>query len=192
MREAELIPEPPNDILIDGPPIKEDNLQCKQCHSWLPMNGRFFDHDRRNKSGFRDTCKQCRAEERKVQADKEILKRIGEVDAGAAEFLEKLAAADTKSTPELRELAQSMMHAFGGAEGFAKHYLGNFLAAKPGSTTRQKALDRIMTMMEKMALSGKGSMDDMTDDEIRDELASRIERAGLKVLSVDEDGDEVA
>src|SRR5690606_13712783 len=101
----------------------------------------------------------------------------------AAEVLDKLDLATVMqlanakpggtAIPHAAEIYQNVMALLGGVQGFAMHYVGNLVAAKPGSQTRERMLTGMVKLSQAVSDQNKVAMPtELMDDE---QLAKAIE-----------------
>lgn len=85
---------------------------------------------------------------------------------------------DPNNLPHIASVLENLMRAFGGVEGFSRHVALNYLAAKPGSLTRNKMLQSIMSMAVKVSESGaaKVPLELLDDSDIEREIEKRARR----------------
>ena len=110
-----------------------------------------FDRDAQRADGFRDTCRDCRAEQRiqaKLERDENAnSQRIQEMEQQNLEALDSLSSGGAFN-PHSEELAEALMIPFGGVNGFAKNIYATYLCAPPGSARRVKILDMVVKLIQ--------------------------------------------
>jgi thiol-disulfide isomerase/thioredoxin len=157
---------------------------CGKCQKELPKSTDFFDRDQGKEDGFKNWCKACRSERRtlaEAQKAAEIMKTLDmSVVANLAE-----AKPGGSTVPHAAEIYQCAMALMGGVQGFAMHYVGNLMAAKPGSQTRERMLTGLVKLGTAVSDSNKVQMPTelMSDDEFEKEFQRREER--LRVIPVE-------
>lgn len=156
--------------------------QCVLCGEWMPMSGHYFDADRSSPTGFRGDCKQCRAENRKARENSRLDERIQRLEETALTFIDKVSTTNVHVPVEVDNVAEELLYVFGGPRGFAQHVLANYLSAKPGSSVRQKALDRIITLFERVDQRTGGALAQKSSEELKDELERRLTQTGLRIV----------
>lgn len=170
------MPLPPD---VEGlPPISGSKVCTGKCRAELPASAMHFDRDRSQPDGFKSVCKMCRAEQAQENENREIAERVDKLDSQSAKLLEMVTQPGAK-VPHLNELFERVMEVYGGAAGFAKHYLANYLMAPPGSAVRQKHLDAVIRMGVQVTTSGgaRKPLDIMSDEELEklaNEQAKRL------------------
>lgn len=166
-----------------GPVTDEQGQQqCVSCGEFLPMSGHYFDADRSSTTGYRADCKQCRAEDRKGKENRRLDERIQRLEETALTFIEKVATTNVHVPVEVDAVAEEVLYVFGGPRGFAQHILANYLSAKPGSPVRQKTLDRIVTLFERVDQKTGGVLAQKSSEELKEELERRLNQTGLRIV----------
>lgn len=158
--------------------------ECLECKESLPVNANYFDRDRGNVNGFKHICKECRAEKRDRDEESEVAKRIKQFDHKALLALEKIIEGQGSAVPHIAEILQRMMEVFGGASGYARHTMNQFLACPPGTAQRTKVLQIISAMTTKVSELGAAKVprELMTDEELERCIEERIKRvAGPRI-----------
>lgn len=177
------LPSPGEEMGTSLAYVKDGQQLCDTCGEWLPLNGHYWHAHRDSDTGYRQTCKQCRTEDARDQKNRAVARRVEKLDAAAAELIDRVSMGQFRQSPDLIQMATEVLFAFGGPEGYAQHLLANYLSAKPGSPVRQKTLDRVLTLMERMHAAGiKTAYDQMTNEELAEELQRRLDRGKLKKL----------
>lgn len=161
--------------------------ECLECHERLPITANYFDRDRGNTSGFKHTCKVCRSAKRDRAEEEEIQKRVRAFDSNAMKALEKILEGEGSAVPHIAELLQRMMQVFGGASGFARHTMNQFLSAAPGSSQRTKMLQIISAMTTKVSELGAAKVprELMTDEDLEKAIEERTKRM-LRIANMPE------
>ena len=150
---------------------------CGKCGYELPKNSDNFDKDSSKSDGFKNWCKKCREEKRKM----------ARLDNAAAvlETLDKsmIAAITTQkpggtNIPHQAEMYQVLMSMMGGVQGWAMHWLAQYTASAPGSQTRERMLGQMQKMAAAVSDSNKVQMpaDLMSDEDLDAEIKKREER----------------
>ncbi len=166
---------------------------CGKCQKELPATADHFDRDREKPDGLKGWCKQCRKERAELDTLKEQAAMIETLDkAVLANLME--AKPGGSMTPHQLEFYQCLTAMFGGAQGAAMHWMGTFIASKPGSQTRERLLGQYSRLMEACSESSKVSPppDLMSDEELaasiaRDEERMRRNESKLKAIEGDTD-----
>lgn len=160
-------PEGPSLMDLAGRELQaaQEGRRCEECGVCYPLTDK---HWHREGLGFRRVCKICRnrvERERELFARNELIKSIDEKAMG---FLSLAAEQGGSALPHSSEVFQLVLMAVGGPSGLARLYVSNMLAAKPGSPVRQKALDRILSMSERLSEGGHAEKDTehLTEEEL--------------------------
>lgn len=150
---------------------------CMECGEGYEMPEKHFDKDATKPDGLRTTCKTCRAEKDLKKEDNRIAKIVDDMDQHSVELLMGLAGSGS-DVPHSAEIFQTLLRVFGGMDGFAQHYMLQYLSAKPGSQIRQRMLDTIIKLGMKVTDSGAAQLpvEMMGDEDIERELARRTKR----------------
>jgi len=163
----------------EGPPDSDELVSCSCCLHDLPLTKEFFDYDAHRPNGFRGVCKKCRSENHKKKRDTQVKEKLEALDTQAMGAMQALVEGGS-DVPHVAEVFQRIMEGFEGVGGFAKHFLGTYLAAKPGSTTRQKMIDSVLRLAAKVSESGASQIPvDLLGDE---DLQQELERRARKLL----------
>ena len=174
--------EIPNAPTVAGlSPVMDETKPCSKCQEYLPKTASYFDRDNHAADGFRDICKQCRAENKQLEENKEIAERVDRLDEATAKVLDIILSDNYTPLPHVGEVYQSLIGVFGGAQGYAQHFMANYLMAKPGSSTRQKQLDTILRMSMKATELGaaKKPLEMMTEEELEKLAKEQIKRLAV-------------
>lgn len=148
---------------------------CARCAEELPIEA--FDRDASKPDGYKSHCKKCRAaalESRRLQQAGQVLQ---ELQNG---LIRNLAHSKPggPDLPHIAEVCQSIIHLFGGVDGMAQQFLANYIAAKPGSLTRERMLSNLMKMNAVVSDSKKVEMpvELMSDQDLQAEIEERKKR----------------
>ena len=148
---------------------------CTNCGKQKAIG--FFDKDRTRDDGHKDTCKPCRADLRKLALIEDRDPEVDQLEIDARETLATLSGGGS-ITPKSEELVEAMMKPWGGVDGFAKYNFATYLAAKPGSPTRERILSRIMDVVERHNTREQttGSLEDMDNQSVNNVLVEALKR----------------
>ena len=107
---------------------------CTHCGDQKPLSD--FHRDSNNADGFKNQCKDCRAE---IHAEKGegLDPRIAAIEEQALQALDQLAAGGTVN-PHTEDVIDSMMRFCGGIDGFIRRVNSNYYASPAGSQQRTK------------------------------------------------------
>lgn len=92
-----------------------------------------------------------------------------------------------EGVPNVGVVTEDMMTAFGGSRGFALQYAANYLAAEPGSATRQRILSDINRSVAKASELGYAQkpLELLSDEELEEYLEEKIRRSGANIVDVE-------
>lgn len=137
-----------------APMSEKRSQQCLgDCARMLPLTDDWFHRDDSRDSGFRSVCKECRAKDKRVKEGKKVLDDMDKYDRALINTLDLMSSGGS-DCPHIAEVFQHVMRIAGGAQGYAKQVWATYLAANPGSATRQKILANIGTLMNQVTESG--------------------------------------
>lgn len=158
--------------------VPEGMVTCTSCGMELPQTAKYFDRDNSKDSGFRNVCKQCRAEKKKREENAEVIAAAKKLDDHAVKFL-KLAGEDkTNGVPHMASLCEEVLAVFGGTKGYARHLMSTYLNAEAGGMIRQKILSAAQQLVVKTTEGGYAQvpLDQMTEDDLQSSIAEMEER----------------
>lgn len=159
----------------------DETKLCSTCQMNLPRTASYYDRDNHSPDGYRAMCKQCRAEKSREDELREISERVERLDEATARVLDVILSDNYTPLPHVGEVYQSLIGVFGGAQGYAQHFMANYLMAKPGSSTRQKQLDTILRMSMKATELGaaKKPLEMMSEEELEKLAKEQIKRLAV-------------
>ena len=162
---------------------------CSACRDVFPLTESHFHRDSHSPDGFRDECIQCRAEKRKKKDDEAIDERLKMLDKAALNMLGHVAVKDYSKLPHIGEVFECLMRVFGGAQGYAEHFLGTYLTAGPGSQQRVKLLNVMAMMANQVTQSGAAKVpkEYLSDEDIDREIKEGFLRIAQCVDAKDKD-----
>lgn len=160
---------------------------CGQCCEQKPANEDHFDKDGSKNDGFRNWCKECRKNKQEM---KRLKNAANVIEAMDAELLKGITQSKNggSNVPHIAQVAEAWIQILGGHQGVAQHLASTYLAAKPGSQTRERLLGQLLKMIAGLSDSNKVSMpaELMSDEDIDRELARRAERAQVFTVAPEE------
>ncbi len=148
--------------------------KCKgPCQRELELED--FDRDSSKPDGYKAWCKDCRKVDQRSEAKSDIDKAIENLDAKAL-LLIKGAAGGT-NLPHQTEALEKIVEILGGVGGFAAYYVGNIVAADPGSVTRERMLNKILSAIQLCSDDAKVQKPRhlMSDEELRERSIKLLE-----------------
>ena len=157
--------------------INMSSKECRQCSVIYPITKEFWHRDNSSTDGFRHTCKMCRAEDLEDKRKEEIDSRLKKLEEGGFDLLDKLVQGGS-NVPHMAETFQRIMEAFGGPGGFAQQLIATYYRATPGSQQRQRILDSIMRLNNKVSESGAAqkSLEELSNEELDQEIEKSIQQ----------------
>ena len=163
-------------------------FECDTCGEDLPLDASHFDRKHDTPTGFRTTCKVCRAENRRnngLQAkspglnktEKELDEQLEKLEGDSVQLLKAFTPGASSRVPHTAEMWESVARIFGGADGLARHIYSNYLAAGVGSVKRIGILSQAIKLGMEVTRSGDATkpIDMMTDDELVQALDGILE-----------------
>lgn len=175
----------PDEVEIPEVEAKKTHRRCTACGKLKPLTVEFWNRDDTKSEGFREMCKVCRAKRRRDSQSKQALtegeQALSVVDRDAAILLntiiESKQGLPTSTLPHIATMFEKLMEVFGGAEGFAQHFMHNFLMAAPGSQQRQRMMDSMMRLGIKTTEAGSAKipLELLSEDDLEREIAKRME-----------------
>lgn len=150
---------------------------CGKCQKEFPRNADWFDRDKDKVDGFKRWCKQCRKERREVKELEQSHALVKTLDAAVVANLSE-ARPGGSVTPHQLEFYQCLTTLFGGVQGAAMHWMATFIAAQPGSQTRERLLGQYNKLMIACSDSNKISPPPelMSDEELNTAISRDEER----------------
>lgn len=137
---------------------------------------------------YSSVCRECLAKKKELKQAKEVKQFVRDMDIAQLNmlraFVSDVRPKEIRSTPHLIEVFQETVRIFGGARGYAQQLMAQYIAAPAGGLIRQKCLDTFFQMVKiSSQLNYVRNPDDMSDDDLKQELLESGTRLGL--LSVD-------
>lgn len=178
-------------LLVRAPEVPDGEKLCDECGTQFPATADYFHRDAYKEDGLKATCRSCRSKRNIVSEDGAIATRLKKMELESAELLDQLTSGGS-SIPHQAELLECLVHAMGGVQGFSKHVMATYLAATPGSATRQKLLDMIVKLTIKVTEHGDANLpvELMTDDDLEKELQRKLMRVKAFKAAAEDDAVE--
>lgn len=163
---------------FSNPPV-----ECADCRFQCGYN-EAFDNFERVAGGFAPTCKACDQKREVANVMRTRRDAIKALDAYALNQLAK-AKPGGATAPHISALLAELTSLGGGVQGMAAHWWATFLAAKPGSATRQKMMQQYIAVVQGATQLGgtKIPVNQMDEEELEQELAAR----GMAVMRYKEE-----
>ncbi len=159
-----------DDIL--GPQIQ--SRQCDTCGNVFDLTPKFFPRRPGTQSTFRPSCKKCWRE-------KARRKKLNKIEGQAVDKFVSKVLSGGANVPHTAELLESMMHLFGGVNGFASMAMKQYWDAAPGSRIRSSVLEMVVRLATKNTEQGgaKKPIQLYSEEELEQEINQRLEQAVL-------------
>jgi hypothetical protein len=153
---------------------KPQTRQCEQCKKVLPLLPKFFPRVPGTQSTYQFNCKKCKAE-KKRQA------KLKTIEAKAVDAYISRSVSGGSSIPHTAELLESIMHNFGGTNGFANLVMKQYFESPPGGRIRNSILEMVVRLASKNTEQGgaKKPIDLYSEEELETEINKRLEQAVL-------------
>lgn len=153
---------------------KTPTRQCDTCGNVYDLTPKFFPRRPGTQSTFRPSCKKCWRE----QARK---KKLNKIEAKAVDAFVTRVVSGGANVPHTAELLESLMHLFGGVNGFASMAMKHYWDAKPGSRIRSSVLEMVVRLATKNTEQGgaKKPIQLYSEEELEKEINHRLEQAVL-------------
>lgn len=153
-------------------PPEHTSRQCDSCGKVKPLDPTKYARIPGTQNAYRLTCRRCQ----KVQARKKKLDAIesSAVDAYIGRILKGGA-----NVPHTAELLESLMHYFGGTNGFASLAMKQYWDSAPGSRMRNSVLEMIVRLATKNTEQGgaKKPIQLYSEEELEQEIDARLKQA---------------
>jgi len=166
--------------------IDADKVQvCRLCSNPYPLTEDFYHKDEREPLGFQLACKECRKLESSSTENRRVRAVMHDLEGDVIENLGRAALRDSSKVPSAASLYESIISHFGGADQFAKHFVADYLAAKPGSAIREKMLRGVVNLSVSVTKAGMADEDvsKLTDKELQERQAEIERQLGQRVMA---------
>lgn len=147
--------------------------QCVSCKSVLPeTKEHFVPVERADGDALSYTCIECN-ERAKRSAKMAVIEKT------AVEHLLEVATTGGSKIPHTAEVLESIMHYFGGTNGFASVLLKQYFDSPPGSRIRSGVLEMILRLTAKNTEQGgaRKPLQLYSEEELEEEIDERIRQA---------------
>jgi len=126
----------------------------------------------------RSRCGPCHRQYRRTRKTRQKKNNLQELEKVAIRRFLGEASAGGENIPHSAELLERCMEYFGGSSGFAALVVKQYFDSPAGSSTRTKLLETLVRLTLKNTEMGgaKKPMEQWTDEELEDELNSRLRR----------------
>lgn len=151
-----------------------ETRQCDSCMRVLPLDKKHFPHIRGGTISFQKTCRKCKVKQKR---ERELAKLEGQA---VDQFIARTVSGGS-NIPHTAELLESLMHYFGGANGFASIVMKQYFESPPGGRIRNSILEMIVRLASKNTEQGgaKKPIQLYSEDELEAEINKRLEQAVL-------------
>lgn len=158
---------------MNHPSLSDVPILCKDC-GFSCGHAAAFEYFERVNGAFADYCMACQNKRQVAEVIKTRRKLMKQIDAVALAALANAKPGGTNA-PHLATLLSEITRLFGGSEGFAAHFVGTYLNAKPGSPVRQRLLGQYLNLAAGTTATGKAALpvETMTDEELAEALEER-------------------
>lgn len=165
--------------------IAAKDRQCISCQHVKTLVPKYWRRYGGENGDFKTTCKVC---ERKAHT----ARKMDRIERKAVEHMLDSVAIGGSNIPHTAELLESIMHYFGGANGFASMLLKQYFESPPGSRVRNSVLEMIVRLAAKNTEQGgaKKPIQLYSEEELEQEIDNRIRqvanlvKTGGKVINV--------
>lgn len=170
---------------MSHPGLSDTPINCSDC-GFSCNHATAFEYFERTADGFSNRCIACHNKHQIAEAVKTRRQLMRQVDAVALATLAKAKPGGTNA-PHLATLLAEITRLFGGAEGFAMHFVSTYLSSKPGSPVRQRLLGQYLNLAAGTTATGKAALpvEQMSDEELAEALAERREAAARVAMPVE-------
>lgn len=145
--------------------------QCTECLQVMPRDPKYFPRVVGCTVTLQMICRKCK----KGLKRKKALNRL---EGAAVEAFIAKSVTGGANIPHTAELLESLMHYFGGVNGFASMTMKQFYDAPPGSRMRSGVLELVARLAAKNTEQGgaRKPIQLYTEEELQDEIDKRIEQ----------------
>ena len=165
--------------------IAAKDRQCISCQRVKSLTPKYWRRYGGENGDFKTTCKAC---EQKARASR----RMDRIERKAVDHMLASVAIGGSNIPHTAEMLESIMHYFGGANGFASMLLKQYFESPPGSRIRTSVLEMIVRLAAKNTEQGgaKKPIQLYSEEELEQEIDNRIRqvaslvKTGGKVIDV--------
>lgn len=148
--------------------------QCETCGKVYPLTRKNFAGLPGTQNAYQVNCRKCRAEMKRKKA-------LEQLEGRAVSSFIKRTVSGGSNIPHTAELLESMMHYFGGANGFASMVMKQYFESAPGGRIRNSILEMMVRLTAKNAEMGgaKKPIQLYSEEELEAEINKRLEQAVL-------------
>ena len=148
--------------------------QCDKCGNVYDMTNKHFPRVPGTQNTFQTTCRKCKAEIRRR-------KKLDKVERCAVDVYIGRVLSGGANVPHTAEMLESIMHYFGGVNGFASMAMKQYWDSAPGSRMRSSLLEMVVRLATKNTEQGgaKKPIQLYSEEELENEINKRLEQAVL-------------
>lgn len=145
---------------------------CKRCDEFKEIAS--FDRDATKEDGYKAVCKPCRAEVQKAKRLGDSIDVLRQLEKNVITGLANSKPGGT-DVPHVAEIYESAIGMLGGVHGLVQQMWATYLAAQPGSQTRERLLGQIIKIGMVISDSKKVEMpvELMSDQDLQREIETR-------------------
>ena len=146
--------------------------QCEGCSKNKPKTPKYFPRVPGTQDTYQSLCLKCKKS--KVRQA-----RLAKIETAAIDTFSKSVLRGGSNIPHTAELLESIMHYFGGANGFSSLLMKQYFESPPGSRIRNSILELVVRLASKNTEQGgaKKPIDLYTEEELEGEINKRLEQA---------------
>lgn len=154
--------------------MDERKKQCDSCGKLLPESKLYFPHVRGGSHSFQPTCRKCKAKKKRERD-------LAKIESQAIDSFISRTVSGGSNIPHTAELLESMMHYFGGANGFASLVMKQYFESPPGGRMRNSILEMVTRLATKNTEQGgaRKPIQLYSEEELEQEINKRLEQAVL-------------
>lgn len=160
--------------MTDGlPPVPMK--QCAFCGAYKPLGTEHYSTNHVTDDGYASVCLECEGKQEQKKHEEEFQARLAKLRGTSLKVLDTMTDQGTE-VPHIAEVYQRLMELCGGSAGFAKEVYLHMVSAKPGGMVKQRSLDVLLRLAEKVSESGAAqkSLDSMSNEELDEEIQKSL------------------
>ena len=159
---------------MDETAVNIQYRQCDTCQQTYPLTPAKWPRFSGSQQAYKSTCKGCCKK-------KKQRKKLDRMEVAAVEAYLSKNISGGSNVPHTAELLESIMHYFGGANGFASILMKQYFESPPGSRMRTSLLEMIVRLASKNTEQGgaKKPVQLLSEEELESEINRRLEQAVL-------------
>lgn len=148
--------------------------QCEACQQVYPLTPAKWPRFSGTQQSYRRVCKACYKKHKQK-------KKMDRLEGAAIQQYLSRTVSGGSNIPHTAEMLESIMHYFGGANGFASILMKQYFESPPGSRMRNSILELVVRLASKNTEQGGAKMPVqlLSEDELESEINKRLEQAVL-------------